>query len=113
MAPRFTRFEEFWPFYLAQHRHPTNRKLHLAGTLLALGCLALAVASPLWLIGAPFLGYGFAWLGHFAVERNRPATFGHPIWSLRADFRMFGRMLSGRALDEAAKEPQAGAGSPD
>ena len=99
MAPRFTRFEEFWPYYLAQHRNPVNRRLHLAGTFVALGCLALGIAlSPLWLALAPLTGYGFAWLGHFAFERNRPATFGHPLWSLRADLRLFTRTLTGRPL---------------
>lgn len=97
MPKRIESFEEFWPYYLQQHRHPISRALHLGGTLLALLCLALAVTlSPLWALGAPLGGYGLAWLGHFAFERNRPATFHYPLWSLRADWRMFRRMLAGR-----------------
>lgn len=97
MPERIGSFEEFWPYYLTQHRHPVSRGLHLAGTLLALICLALALtASPLWGLAAPLCGYGLAWLGHFAFERNRPATFRYPLWSLRADWRMFRRMLTGR-----------------
>ncbi len=97
MSPRFESFEEFWPDYLDQHRNPVCRAFHLAGTLLGLACLGLGVvASPVWLPAAPLSGYGLAWIGHFAFERNRPATFRHPLWSLRADFRMLGLMLTGR-----------------
>lgn len=103
MTRRFSSFEEFWPYYLEQHRHPVCRGLHLAGLLAALVCLGLGIAgSPYWLLGAPVSGYGLAWLGHLAFERNRPATFGHPFWSLRGDFRMIARMLSGRL--ESGKE---------
>lgn len=101
MTRRFSSFEEFWPYYLEQHRHPVCRGLHLAGLLAALVCLGLGIAgSPYWLLGAPVSGYGLAWLGHLAFERNRPATFGHPFWSLRGDFRMIARMLSGRLESE-------------
>lgn len=96
MSERFSEFEEFWPHYLEQHRHPISRVLHLTGTALALGFLGLAfTVSPAWGLAAPLGGYGLAWLGHFAFERNRPATFQHPLWSLRADFRMFRLMLTG------------------
>jgi len=114
MAPRFTRFREFWPFYLDQHRHPVNRRLHLAGTLGALGCLALGAAvSPWWFAAAPLVGYGFAWLGHFGFEQNRPATFGHPLWSLWADLQLFARMLTGRPVTPPGPTLQADAGSRD
>lgn len=97
MPERFEHFEEFWPYYLAQHQHPKSRALHLAGTALALGFLALGITvSPLWALLAPLGGYGLAWVGHVAFERNRPATFQHPLWSLRADLRMFRLMLTGR-----------------
>ncbi len=90
-------FEGFWPYYLGEHLHPTNRALHFIGTSLVYGMVALAlVQSPRWLAVAPFVGYGFAWIGHFFVERNRPATFTYPLWSLRGDFRMHARMLTGR-----------------
>lgn len=114
MAPRFERFAEFWPYYLAQHRHPLCRGLHLAGTLAALVCLGLALAvSPLWGLAAPLVGYGLAWVGHFAFERNQPATFRHPLWSLRADVKMFGLMVTGRLGRAAPPEAQAEAGSRD
>jgi hypothetical protein len=94
---RLGSYEEFWPYYVAQHRHPVTQGLHFAGTTLVLGCLAAAaVVSPWWLLAAPVAGYGFAWTGHFFFERNRPATFTYPWWSLRGDFRMFRLILLGR-----------------
>src|SRR5262245_49157639 len=88
-------FEEFWPHYLGEHLDPVNRALHFTGTTLVYAAVALAVLrSPLWLAAAPVLGYGFAWVGHFFVEKNRPATFSYPLWSLRGDFRMHARMLT-------------------
>ena len=94
----FRGFEEFWPFYLREHGRPGTRRLHFVGTLLALLSLVAAIAlrRPLLLLAAPLFGYGLAWAGHFAVERNRPASFKHPLWSARGDFRMFVLMLSGR-----------------
>ena len=90
-------FEEFWPHYLGEHRDPVNRGLHFVGTSLVYGIAALAVLrSPMWILAAPIVGYGFAWVGHFVVERNRPATFTYPLWSLRGDFRMHARMLTFR-----------------
>jgi len=99
---QFRDYEAFWPYYVGQHLNATNRALHLVGTSLALGC-ALAVplgAPPAALLLAPLLGYGFAWLGHFGFEGNRPATFGHPLWSLRSDLRMYRLMLLGRMQPE-------------
>ena len=83
-------FAEFWPHYCAHHRHPLTRALHHAGTLAAPAFVALAggLGEAGWLVAAPLASYGLAWLGHFAVERNLPATFAHPLWSLRADIRM-------------------------
>ncbi len=90
-------FEEFWPHYLGEHLHPANRALHFIGTSLVYGIVALSlVQSVKWLVLAPLVGYGFAWTGHFFVERNKPATFTYPVWSLRGDFRMHARMLTGR-----------------
>lgn len=114
MAPRFESFQAFWPYYLAQHRHPVSRGLHLAGTGLALACLGLGVMiSPAWLLAAPLVGYGLAWLGHFGFERNQPATFRHPLWSLRADVKMFGLMLTGRMNPQRGPDAQAEARSRD
>ena len=90
-------FEEFWPHYLGEHLHPANRALHFIGTSLVYGIVALSLAQSVkWLVLAPLVGYGFAWTGHFFVERNKPATFTYPVWSLRGDFRMHARMLTGR-----------------
>lgn len=91
-------FEEFWPFYLHEHSNLKNRKLHFIGTLLVHLVLIYTLVTQNWpmLIALPVLGYGFAWVGHFIIERNRPATFKHPLWSLRGDFKMFYMMLSGK-----------------
>lgn len=97
MVPRLTSYEEFWPYYVSQHMVPITRRLHVVGTTLVLAALAAALAvDPLWLLAAPLAGYGFAWAGHFFFEHNRPATFTYPVWSLRADFRMFRLTLLGR-----------------
>lgn len=96
-APMST-FEEFWPVYLPAHSKTGTRVLHLVGTTLALACVAAAIATRIWwiLAVAPVVGYGLAWIGHFCVEKNRPATFGHPLWSFLADFKMYGLFLAGR-----------------
>jgi hypothetical protein len=97
MVPKLTSYEEFWPYYVSEHSLPTTRTLHFVGTGLVLACFALGVLfSPWWLLAAPFAGYGFAWVGHFFFEHNRPATFTYPLWSLRGDFRMFRLILLGR-----------------
>lgn len=94
---RLPDYEAFWPFYVSQHRNPTCRRLHFAGTSLVLACLLAGIAlAPGWFALMPVAGYGFAWAGHLAFERNRPATFTYPLWSLRADFRMYRLMALGR-----------------
>src|SRR4051794_14560434 len=89
---RLQSFEEFWPFYVHEHRNPVNRALHYTGTTLVLASVATAAVTmnPTWLLAAPVAGYGCAWIGHFFVEKNKPATFSYPLWSLRADFKMYG-----------------------
>ena len=95
-------YREFWPVYLAAHTDPRTRALHYAGTLAGLALLALAAATAdwRWLVAAPIAGYAAAWFGHAVFEGNRPATFGHPLWSLASDFRMLGLFLAGRISDE-------------
>jgi hypothetical protein len=97
-------FAEFWPIYLRAHAHPMNRLLHVAGTATALALLAAAALTGSWWLGvlAVVIGYGAAWCGHFLVEGNRPATFGHPLWSLLADFKMLGLFVTGRLAREIA-----------
>ena len=102
---RFSSYREFWPFYMAEHSRARTRALHFLGTALALLCLTLAVieTDPRWLVGTLLCGYGFAWIGHAFVERNRPATFRHPFWSLASDLRMFALWISGRLEGEIAR----------
>ena len=104
MDKKLTSFEEFWPFYVAQHRNATNRALHFGGTTGVLACgVAAFLSSPLWLLVAPVAGYGLAWVGHCAFEGNKPATFTHPLWSLRGDFRMYRLMWLGRMDTEVRR----------
>ncbi len=98
MEREFHSFSEFYPHYLDEHRHPVCRRLHFAGTALLLVILFAAMITERWwlLTLLPVVGYGFAWVGHFAFEHNRPATFKHPWYSLAGDFIMFRDMLAGR-----------------
>ena len=98
MAEPYRSFREFYPFYLSEHRDRTCRRLHVVGSALVLTCLALALLTlnPWWLLGAVLAGYGFAWVGHFFFEHNRPATFAHPIYSLIGDWAMFRDVLTGK-----------------
>lgn len=94
---QFSSFDDFYPFYLQEHRHRLCRRLHFIGLSLALISVLLAVilSKPAWLFVVPVIGYGFAWAGHFFFERNRPATFKHPLYSLFGDFKMYAQMLKG------------------
>ena len=98
MERRFATFAEFYPFYLSEHANRTCRRLHFVGTSLSLGCIvaAFTTGNLWWAAGALLAGYGFAWIGHLFFEHNRPATFAHPLYSLRGDFAMFKDILTGR-----------------
>jgi len=90
-------FADFWPYYVRAHSKPRTRVLHAIGSVLAIVTLGLALALNRWLfIAVPLVGYSFAWYAHFVVEHNKPATFGHPFYSLAADYRMLFLMLAGR-----------------
>lgn len=98
MTDKFTSFAEFWPFYLREHSKPRTRALHYIGTTLVavVAVYALVSGRYWWFAAMPVAGYFFAWLAHFTVEKNRPATFTYPLWSLAADFRMWWLWLTGR-----------------
>ena len=101
-------FADFWPYYVRQHATAGTRVLHAVGSVLALVVLGLAFVVNLWLLLAvPVIGYSFAWYGHFFVEHNMPATFGHPFYSLAADYRMLFLMMAGKMNDEVRKFSQA------
>jgi hypothetical protein len=102
---RIASFAEFWPYYLREHSKPATRALHYAGTTLVIGCLIAGIATGQWrlFLLMPLGGYLFAWVAHLAVERNRPATFHYPLWSLAADLVMYGCWLSGQMSRELAR----------
>jgi hypothetical protein len=101
-----TDFKTFFPYYLREHAHPLCRALHYIGTTLviALAAYAIGTAHYVYLWGLPVVGYFFAWVGHFFIEKNKPATFTYPLWSLIGDFKMYFLFITGRtgpALDAA------------
>ena len=98
MSEGFSSFREFYPYYLSEHRNSTCRRMHFVGTSLVIGIAVYALMSGQLglLLAIPLAGYGFAWIGHFFFEKNRPATFKHPWYSLLGDFVMYRDMLTGR-----------------
>ena len=98
MEKKYQSLKEFYPYYLSEHQNPTSRLLHFVGTGLVLAVLVLGIAleNYSWLAGIPVLGYGFAWVGHFFFEKNKPATFTYPLYSLASDFLLFFDLLRGK-----------------
>ena len=88
---RFSSFAEFYPFYLQEHRNPTCRRLHFVGSTLVLACLwqLATTGNAMWVLYSLLCGYGFAWVGHFFFEKNRPATFKYPLYSFMGDWVMY------------------------
>ncbi|WP_261129066.1 DUF962 domain-containing protein [Bacillus sp. Marseille-Q3570] len=107
MKKEFVSFEEFWPSYLQQHSKPATRAWHFVGTSFVFVCICVSLLfMNFWyLLAAPVIAYSFAWISHFFIEGNKPATFEHPFWSLRADFKMFGYTLTG-SLDKELEKHQ-------
>ena len=105
MGKRRATYAEFWPYYLEEHSKPQTRGFHFFGTALAIVlCVASIVTLNPWLLLAAIVsGYFFAWIGHFFIEKNRPATFTHPLWSLISDFRMFFLFITGRLSGELSR----------
>jgi hypothetical protein len=98
MEKKYTSLKEFYPYYLTEHQNPTSRVLHFIGTGLVLVVLGVAIgmAQYIWLAAIPVIGYGFAWVGHFFFEKNKPATFTYPFYSLASDFILFFDLLRGK-----------------
>jgi hypothetical protein len=98
MNAQYASFREFYPFYLSEHSDRNCRRLHFAGSTLVLIVFAVACFTQRWMLLwlLPFLGYGFAWIGHFFFEHNRPATFKHPLYSFAGDWVMYWQMITGR-----------------
>ncbi|MFZ4070666.1 MAG: Mpo1-like protein [Caulobacterales bacterium] len=94
---RYKSFTAFYPFYISEHQNQTSRRLHVVGTGLVIGALIAGVMVNAWFFAAAgIIGYAFAWIGHFFFEKNKPATFTYPVWSLMGDFRMFFEVITGR-----------------
>ncbi|HET9401064.1 MAG TPA: DUF962 domain-containing protein [Candidatus Acidoferrales bacterium] len=105
MTARANTFEEFWPQYVVAHSQPATRAFHCVGTLGGWTILIAAIArrQPWWIPAALAFPYALAWLSHFFVEHNKPATFGHPLWSWAADQKMVALMLAGKMSREVER----------
>lgn len=105
---RISTFKEFYPFYLAEHSDPVCRGLHYVGSLLVLAVLGYALATSQYVLlwALPVIGYGFAWIGHFIFEHNKPATFKYPFYSLASDWVMLFQFLTGTLPKEHFKTQQ-------
>ena len=109
-SDRYETFEDFWPFYVSEHLHPATRALHYLGTTVSLVLIVLGavLTQPVLFFAAVFAGYFFAWIGHFFVEKNRPATFTYPLYSLLGDYRMYWLALRGKMGAQVAAVEASG-----
>ena len=98
MGRKFKNFSEFYPYYLSEHTDPVNRRLHFLGCLAVIILILYSLLAQMWLALSlvPLVGYGFAWVGHFFIEKNKPATFEYPIYSLLGDWMMFKDIITGK-----------------
>ena len=105
---KYKSFRSFYPYYLTEHADPANRRLHFIGTMLLICCLITGVITGAWqwFVAIPLVGYGFAWVGHFFIEKNRPATFTYPLYSLGSDFVMFWHTVTGKIHKKLAEAKQ-------
>lgn len=103
-APDPTSWGEFWPYYVSQHLHPVTRLFHVWGPITAAVVgIALIAQGHWWAVPAGFaIGYGLAWFSHFVIEKNKPASFGHPLWSFRGDMRLIAGYFSGQLARDVA-----------
>lgn len=105
MSKRFESFDEFWPFYLGEHRNPVCRGLHIFGSTVGLAVLGWGIATLTWWSFplALAIGYGHSWVGHFFFENNKPATFQAPLYSFMGDWKMIGLFYRGKLGDELVR----------
>ena len=106
---QYNSFSEFWPHYVAEHSNPRTRTLHLVGTFIALGSVAYFISIGKWWLFPLALipGYGMAWIGHFFIEKNKPATFQYPLWSFMGDYKMIWLMLTGKMDAEVERSAKS------
>ena len=111
---QYNSFAEFWPHYVAEHSQPRTRLLHLIGTTISIGCAVYFITIGSWWFFPLALipGYGAAWIGHFFIEKNKPATFQHPVWSFIGDHKMIWLMLTGRMSGEVERWRKTAGASP-
>jgi hypothetical protein len=102
LEKKYKSFSEFYPYYLSEHSNKANRTLHFLGTSLFFVSLIIGIISQQykWFILMPIMGYGFAWVGHFFIEKNKPATFKYPLFSLTSDFYMYWHFITGQLDSE-------------
>ena len=111
---QYNSFAEFWPHYVAEHSQPHTRLLHLIGTTISICCAVYFITIGRWWLFPLALipGYGAAWIGHFFIEKNKPATFQYPLWSFIGDYKMISMMLTGRMNEEVERWTKPAGASP-